>query len=298
MRKSLSIIKATALEILSGPLTLLVLLAALTLTVLAPAFHYHQFGDPTRMARDAGLSALFTCGSVIAVFGTIRAIRREVESGTMEMALAYPVSRTCFFLSKFLGALVAYLVCSAVIVGATFVIFEGAAVGGVIARQTGDISKIFGPFLACGVAILLLPLLIGAALDRFARFRFVLTAICLAFVLALIGGGVAAVLSKGDVLRLLPVALLVMQPSLLLMAVAAACAVRMKANAAAAAVGVVFAALVPTVGNYYLVDVLANGGSLPLGYLGLATAVTWPALVAILLLGVEFINGRDIQWTT
>ena len=55
MRGIMSVAKATALEILSEPLTLLVLLAALTMAVLAPAFHYHQFGEATRMARDAGL---------------------------------------------------------------------------------------------------------------------------------------------------------------------------------------------------------------------------------------------------
>ena len=73
MRESISIVKATAFEIISEPLSLLILLAALVLTVLAPAFHYHQFGEATRMARDAGLSSVLMGGLVIAVFGTIRA---------------------------------------------------------------------------------------------------------------------------------------------------------------------------------------------------------------------------------
>ena len=107
MSRLRSIAYATALEILSEPLSLLVLLAALVLTVLAPAFHYHQFGEATRMARDAGLSSVFICGAVIAVFGTIRSFRREIESGTMAMALAHPVSRTDFFLAKAIGAFAA-----------------------------------------------------------------------------------------------------------------------------------------------------------------------------------------------
>ena len=104
-----SVAKSTALEILSEPMTLLVLLAALSLAVLAPAFHYHQFGEPTRMARDAGFSALFVCGTVVAVFGTIRTFRREIESGTIQMALAHSISRGAFFLAKATGALAAYL---------------------------------------------------------------------------------------------------------------------------------------------------------------------------------------------
>ena len=96
------VIKATAIEILSSPLTLLLLLAALTLAVLAPAFHYHQFGEATRMARDAGFSAIFTCGTAVAVFCTIQAFRSEIESGTLQMALSHPISRASFFISKML----------------------------------------------------------------------------------------------------------------------------------------------------------------------------------------------------
>lgn len=41
MRRWSAIAGATALEILSEPLSLLLLIAALTLAALAPAFHYH-----------------------------------------------------------------------------------------------------------------------------------------------------------------------------------------------------------------------------------------------------------------
>ena len=298
MRQAFSIMKATALEILSEPLTLLVLLAALAMTILAPAFHYHQFGDPTRMARDAGFSALFTCGSVVAVFGTIRAFRREVETGTLEMALAHPVSRSTFFLAKTAGAFVAYLVFVLTVFGATLAIFQGAVVGGAIARQTGDIARIFGPFLAAGVAIVVLPLVLAAGWNRFAGGRFVLTSLLLAFSLSAATTAVVLWLSRLALLRLIPVAVLVMMMALPLFTAAAAFSIRLKANAAASAVGIVFALLLPTVGNYYLVDLLADGGTVAWGYVGLSAAVTLPAVVAFLLLGVHFINSRDIQWTT
>ena len=298
LRRSGSIIKATALEILSEPLTLLVLLAALAMTTLAPAFHYHQFGDPTRMARDAGFSALFTCGSVIAVFGTIRAFRREVETGTLEMALAHPVSRTSFFLAKAFGALAAYLVFAVIVFGTTLTIFRGAEVGGEIARRTGDIAGIFGPFLAAGVAVAVVPLVLGAGWNRFAGGRFVLSALTLALALAVLSAGVALFLSGFRLARLLPVAVLVVLMALPLLSAAAAFSIRLRANAAASAVGIVFALLLPTVGNYYLVGMLADGGAPSWGYVGLAAVATAPAVAAFLLLGVHFINGRDIQWTT
>lgn len=288
MRKSLSILKATALEILSEPLSLLVLLAALALTVFAPAFHYHQFGEPTRMARDAGFSALFTCGSVLAVFGTIGAFRREVESGTLEMALAHPVSRGGFFLAKTAGAFVAYLVFAAVVFGTELTIVWGAAVGGRLAARTGDVARLFGPALAAGVSVILLPLVIAAALNRFARCRFVLTSFALALLLALAFGGTALALAPRLLLRFLPVALLLAFPALVLLAASSAFALRFKANASASAVGLVFVALLPAVGNYFLSDALAKGGAVSWSYVGLAALVALPAVAAFLLLGVVF----------
>ena len=157
---------------LSDPLALLVLLAALVMAVMAPAFHYHQFGEATRMARDAGLSALFTCGTAFAVFTTIRAFRREVESGTLEMALAHPVSRTGFFLAKTFGAFMAYAVFLAIVVATSLVIVVGAAIGGEMAGRSGDVARLYGPCFAAGVAVIVLPLVVGAVLNRFARFRF------------------------------------------------------------------------------------------------------------------------------
>ena len=285
MIKFFSIMKATALEILSEPLSLLVLLAALAMTVFAPAFHYHQFGEATRMARDAGFSALFTCGSVLAVFGTIRAFRREVESGTLEMALAHPVSRAGFFLAKTAGAAVAYLVFALIVFGTQLTIVLGAAIGGIIASRSGDIASVFEPALAAGVAVMLVPLVLAAILNRFARFRFVLTCFGVAFVLALLFGGAALFLAT-DLLAPYPaVAILVACPALVLLAASAAFALRFKANAAASAVGLVFAALLPSVGNYYLSDALTNGATIPLSYVLLAIAAAIPAVALFLFLG-------------
>jgi len=297
VRQSLSIVKSTALEILSEPLTLLVLLTALALTVLAPAFHYHQFGDPTRMARDAGFSALFMCGSVISVFGTIRAFRREIESGTLEIVLSHPVSRTSFFLAKTTGVFVAYLVFAGTVFGTLAVVFEGAAIGGLIAAQSGGIARLYGPCLAGGVAVLILPLLAAALLNRFGRFRFVLTAFFLAFVLALVGFGVLAFLSGGSLLRLMPVAVLLLLAAAVLMAASAAFSIRWRANIAASCACFVFLLSVPAMGNYYLSDALTGGGVVPWSYVGLAALVTLSAVGAFLLLGLHLINGRDIQWT-
>jgi len=286
VRKYSSILKATALEILSEPLSLLLLLAALVLTVFAPAFHYHQFGESTRMARDAGFSALFVCGSFLAVFGTVGAFRREVESGTLEMALAHPVSRGGFFLAKAAGAFAAYLAFAAVVFGTELAIVWGAAVGGRLAAQTGDVAKVFGPALAAGVAVILLPLVLAALLNRFVRFRFVLTAFALALACSLLCGGVSLALAPRLLLRLLPVAVLLTFPALVLLSASAAFALKFRTNAAVSAVGLVFAATLPAIGNYYLSDALSGGGAVPWTYVALAALAALPAVAAFLLLGV------------
>ena len=100
MRRFLAIAKATAQELLDDPLSLLVALSSAALSVLAPTLHYHQFGEPTRMARDAGLSSLLLGGVVFAVFGCVRSLRRELESRTAELALSRAVGRGAFLCAK------------------------------------------------------------------------------------------------------------------------------------------------------------------------------------------------------
>lgn len=294
MRRFRSIAFATALEILSEPLSLLVLLAALVLTVFAPAFHYHQFGEATRMARDAGLSSVFTCGAVIAVFGTIRSLRREIESGTMAMALAHSVSRTGFFLAKTCGACAAYLAFASVVFLTSLVIVDGAAIGGALAAKSGDIARLYGPNLAEGVGVIVVPLVVAAALNRFANMRFVLTSFVLAFALAVGCAADTLVRDTHWFLRLLPVAALIAVFTSVLLSAAAALSVRLKANAAASGAGVVFLLSLPAIGNYYLAEALAKDGFVTWAYVGSAALAALPAILLFLLLGNHFINGRDV----
>ena len=295
MRSFLSIVRTTALEILSEPLSLLVFLATLTVAVLAPAFHYHQFGEPTRMARDAGFSALLTGGSVIAVFLTIRTFRREIESRTLEMVLSHPVSRAQFFLAKTVGALTAYLGCAAMVFLVSLTVVEGAAVGGEIASRTGDVARIWGPALAAAVGVIVFPLVVGAGLNRFGRCRFVLSTFLVAALLSVLCGGWVVVRDAALAVRMASVALPIVFFSVLLLLCSAAFSVRLAAAAAAAAVGVVTALLVPVLGNYYLADALSNGGSASWGYVGLLALVSAPAAGLFVLAGIAFVGKRDFS---
>lgn len=292
MRRWQSIAKATALEILSEPLSLLLLLAALVMSTLAPAFHYHQFGEASRMARDAGFSALFTCGICFMVLGTVRSFRREIETCTIQMALAHPVSRSGFFFAKTIGVALAGGVFSLIVFSNLLVIVNGAEIGGVLASRSGEIAKLWGPSLAIGLAIIICPMIMGALLNRFCHFRFVLTTFAFSVLLSL--GGVFYRFDSSLASRMLPVGVVILLPMVLLTTVAAALSVRFKTNVVVSAVALLMALLVPVAGNYYLPDALARCGVLSWSYVGLAVLAILPAVVAFLVLGIRLVNGRDV----
>ncbi len=225
------------------------------------------------MARDAGFSALLIGGLAYVIFCTVKAFRREIESGTLQMALAHSVSRAQFFLAKVCGVLLAYLLFALTIFSATLAVVNGK-------------------FFALAVAALAAPPVVAAILNRFARFRFTLTATGFS-----VGLAVVAMCYRIDwalTARFLPVALMLILPTILLAVAAATFAVRWKENAALAATGVLFALLLPLLGNYYLSDALAKGGSLAWGHLLLALVLTAPLVAAFIGVGLVLFERHDV----
>ena len=291
MRRFASIAKATALEIVNEPLSLLLLTASLALAVFAPAFHYHQFGEATRMARDAGLSALLVGGTLFSVAGAVRSVRRELESGTAAVALAHPVSRAQFLLAKALGAYCAFALFALALGAVTVTIVNGARIGALVAQKTGDIPRLWGPSYAFGVAAVVAPYVVGAVLNRAFRIRFAMSAFLTALAVAL-----ASVFYRPDAsaLRLLPaIALLLLPPAVFTMAAAAA-SVRLKANGAGAVCALLVALFLPFAGNYSLSEALSKGGTIPWGYVAVAALAALPAFLLAALVGLRLIKEQDI----
>ncbi len=267
-------------------------MSALALAVLTPALHYHQFGEPSRMARDAGLSALLVVGLGYAVFCTVKAFRREIDSGTMQMALAHSVSRAAFFTAKLCGVMAAYLVFAATVTAASLTVVNGAEIGGRLAVAHGEIAPIWGRSFAFAVSAIVAPPVLAALLNRFADFRWTPTATLLSAACAVAGifyrfdGRLAA--------RFLPVALMLVLPAAVFASASAAFAVRWRENAALAATGLLFLPSLPLLGNYYLSDVLIKGGSLAWSHAALAAAVTAPLVAAFALTGIVLLERRDV----
>lgn len=292
MRRWTAIARATALEALSDPLALLLTAGALALAVIAPRLHYHQFGEPSRMAREAGLSAILVAGLAYVIFCTVKTIRREIESGTAQMALSHPVSRTSFLTAKVAGVYAAYMCFFATVFLASLTAVRGSEIGGAIAAQKGGLPLMWGPSFALATATLVLPWMIAAGLNRFLRFRFVPTAALTA--LAVASAGPFYMPDYRLALRYVAVASLLAAPAAVFAAVAGAAAVRLRENAAAGLSFAVAAVSLPVLSGYYVPNALSKGGSIGIGYAALGFAAAILLTAAALAAGSELLKGRDI----
>lgn len=248
MKPIKAIIKATALSIISEPLSLLLLLTALLVSTLAPAFHYHQFGDPTRMAKDAGVSSLVVFALIFAATGAIKTFRREIESGTAALALSHAVSRRGFFVAKALGVMGALSLFVLAVSANSVAIVNGASIGGKLAASNGDIARLYGPSFLIAVGVFLLPSISAAILNRFARFRFCLTAFLL-MVLFSCGSTMFRFDSKLTS-EIFSLDLLSATPSFIIAAAASAYASRFRVNVASLLTMVTIGLMCPIMINY------------------------------------------------
>ena len=244
------------------------------------------------MARDAGLSALLIGGTVFVVSAAVRSMRREFESGTAAVALSHPVSRAQFFLAKVCGAYAAFALFAVALGAVTATIVNGAAIGAEVARRAGDIPRLWGPSYACGVAAIVVPYILGAALSRAMNFRFCLSAFVSTIVIAL--ASMLYRLNLPELLRLLPAVALLWIPPAFFVVAAAAAAVRLKTNAATAVSALLVAGFIPFAGNYSLSEALSKGGSIPAFYVSIAVLAALPAVLAALVAGLVFMRTREV----
>lgn len=286
----LSIIRATALETACDALALLITLAALALSTFAGALHYHQFGEPSRMAREAGLSAIMVAGVMLCVFSCVRTIRREIESQTVQMALSHSISRGAFLCAKILGVLVVYAMFFVTVLCNSIAAVRGSVLGAEAAQ--GGIARVWGPSLAIGVATLVLPLVVAAALSRFFRVRFVRSAMLLMLALS-----VAGVFYRPDfslITAEIGIALALVPLAVFFTALAGALAARFASNAATTLAFLAVALALPMFGSHYLADAVRHGASAPWGYIALSYVAIAPLVAAALIAGVHLFNNEEL----
>lgn len=312
MRRFLALARSATLEALAEPLSAVLFLVALLTIHLAPVFHYHQFGEPGRLARECGFSALLVFGLVFATAAAVRAIGGEIASGTAAAALARPVPRPLFFCSKIAGVVFAFCVFSIAVAAATLLATYASAEGAHQATccEEGETSRIWQPGLVAGTCLTLGAFALAAAANRFVRARFCVTAcglLALAQPLALLAAmpfgheGFAA--TAGELQwRMVPALGLLAAACVVFVALAGALAVRLKPAPTVALVSAAVVssfvwpvrAILPAIQRYWLVDSLAADSSYAMGEVGLSLLGAVLLTAFWLVVGSLLLQGREL----
>jgi len=320
MRRFLALARTAALESLAEPLSAVLFFTAALVIHLAPAFHYHQFGEPGRLARECGFSALLVFGLLFATPAAVRTVGRELESGTAAAALALGVSRTLFFSAKVCGVFAAFALFLAATAAATSLATFSSCAGALL--DTASAAHVWGPGFALGLGATLVAFAGAALANRFRGARFCVTA-CL-FVAGAQFAACAGVctLARPAGSASLPATARLLVPAFAALAagcavfltLAAALAVRLKpavvtAWTAAAVLSsfmsatlarfapwacMALGACVPEVGNFWLVDGLANGGRVGWTEAAPALCVSSCLIVLWLAVGSALLARREI----
>ena len=269
MRRFWALARSAALEALAEPLSAILFLVALLAVHLLPVFHMHQFGEPGRLSRECGFSALLVFGLAFATAAAVHSIGRELESGTAAAALARPVPRALFFCAKVSGVLLAFVLFMFAMAGAMLLSVVTAQMGWMAARG-GALSLTWGPGLAAGVGGTLLAFALAALGNWFLRTRFCVGAcLLMAFAQPLALISILFFNQSPIPWSLLPALGVLALACAVFVAMAGAFAVCLKPAVVAAllTVSVLLSftcplrAVMPDINRFWLVDAFAGGGT-------------------------------------
>ena len=267
MRRFWALARSAALEALAEPLSAILFLVALLAVHLLPAFHLHQFGEPGRLSRECGFSALLVFGLVFATSAAVHSVGRELESGTAATALARPVPRSLFFCAKVAGVLAAFALFLLAVAGATLLSIVTSEMGRIVTQ--GDVVA-WGPGIAAGAGGTLAAFALAALGNAFLRTRFCVGACLLTALAQPVALAGVLFLSHSPVpWNLLPALAVLALGCAAFVAMAGAFAVCLKPAAVSAVltVAVLLAfisplrAVMPDINRFWLVDAFAGGGA-------------------------------------
>ena len=320
LRAVRSVAAATALELASQPETLLLLITGLVLTTLIPLLHFHDFGEPGRIVRDGGLAYQLVIGTVLAAFSVSRSIHAELENGTALAALSKPISRGAFLAGKWLGVMAVILRFWAATLATTivatrisprFVTFEDGTMG-YLSDPTAQSMLLLIPALS---------MLVAGMLHNRRHARFPLVATKLMTILSLAALAVTILFNRhwhfapsfSNVgLNIATASYPILLAIAAVAAFSAALSTALPASAVmAAAAAIVAAGLswdavtaahhalgilpIPNIQSLWMADALANGGSVPMRQLAVATIHALSLAAFALVCGSAALNRRDVN---
>ena len=171
------IARNTFRENLRQPIFLLILLAAMVLIGLLPAFTLFVFREQEKLVTDTAMATMLSFGWVLAVLIAAHSVTQEINRGTAMLLLSKPVTRFGFMLGKTLGLLVSL---------AVFCGLTGAG-GLMILRVASDQFNFHMPGFILFFCILALSCLVGGVVNFVRRSSFSMAAILAMLVLLPLG---------------------------------------------------------------------------------------------------------------
>lgn len=98
-----TIVKTSVLDSIRRPGFYLTVAVFAAFIVLSHFFTLFTLDQPTSMVREVGVSCIFLCGILTAIFLTATSLASEMESGTLTVLLTKPITRTRVLFAKFTG---------------------------------------------------------------------------------------------------------------------------------------------------------------------------------------------------
>lgn len=288
MKRSLlqiaTIARFSALEHLGTPVILLLTLAASVGTLVLPLFQFQRFSEDGRLARDCGLATTFLFGLFLAV-GCAAKIYRTLTDGTAAIALTKPLTRGRWFCGQLCGSALV-LLWFLTTMSAAILTAEACSPQYHTTGAYADVASILRALLFPVGALVL-----GALNNRFRNGRFTLTAaLCLPCLLWMTIA-LPNHLHWGSLTLLPAIALFLVQ----VLALASALATRLSPGIFTS-ITLFLTFLVLGFGNgsaYLPLDLLSNGGAVPLQLLLLLLPQTLAALLLFGWAGIYSLRQKE-----
>jgi len=325
IKQFLAMAGLTALEALRQPICFLLAVSGVVFIAALPLMIMHTFGEDGKQVRDGALAFHFVFGLFIAGHSAGTMLSREIRSGTASAVLSKPVGRELFFLSKFAGITAVIVLFSACAALATLLservaekFYSTETLAGYLPDAVTGTMLICAPFAACFVAAL-----VNYRFKRpFASTAFI--TLLLSLVLVLLVSGFFARTGRWMPYdfqvqwRILPVSILITMALIVLSGIALTISTRFETvptmvfcsaifllglmsdyvfgrfAGSSQLCGLLYAA-VPNWQNFWTVDALAGGGTVPLKYVVSAGYYAAVYTAGILCLGMISFRHTEMK---
>ena len=305
----------TVLDIIRQPVILLLTTTCVVLIGLLPSTAVFAFGEETRLVRDGALALHLVFGLLVAGAAAAATIYTEIKRGTAATVLCKPVSRSLYFLSTYIGVLMVILLFCATVLLAGLLSVRMVLPG---MQTDGRIEALF-------LTAMLIAFGYATAANFIFRRSFVSQAwvvlfpcLAAAFVTTAWLGPDGHVVRFGSLMAwpMVPAGILVSLAVMVLAALAVSLSTRLPPVLSTSACAVLFflglvsdylfrsaAAtswwaelsyrLLPNWQDFWILDALSGGGSIPWGYV--AGAAGYAALYAIAVLTLGLLSFRRVE---